>query len=123
MSKGVYTFNGGTDKLVGQMKAELEKNEVDVRIRCLVEKIEVSPDRQVTGLVVNGRRIRCRAIVSNANLKTTIFNLVGKDYFDADFVNEAQAVRLNNSSCQVYIARSEERRVGKECRSRWSPDP
>ena len=23
--------------------------------------------------------------------------------------------------CQVYLKRSEERRVGKECRSRWSP--
>src|SRR5688572_3306901 len=23
---------------------------------------------------------------------------------------------------EVYLARSEERRVGKECRSRWSPD-
>src|SRR5450830_466843 len=30
--------------------------------------------------------------------------------------------RLNNSSCRLLdIQRSEERRVGKECRSRWSP--
>jgi phytoene dehydrogenase-like protein len=86
------------------MKAELERNGVDIRIRCLVEQIEVSPDRRVTGVVVNGRRIGASAVVSNANLKSTILRLVGKDHFDPKFVEEAEAVRLNNSSCQVYMA-------------------
>jgi len=104
MSKGVYTFEGGTDALVGAMKKELEANGVDLRIRCLVERIEVTPDRRVAAVVVNGRRIACRAVVSNANLKQTIFDLVGEDAFDKAFVEEARAVRLNNSSCQVYIA-------------------
>ena len=27
----------------------------------------------------------------------------------------------NISSCEALVKRSEERRVGKECRSRWSP--
>jgi len=104
MHKGVFTFRGGTDALVNKMRAELERNGVDLRIRTLVEKIEVSPDRRVTGIVVNGRRIGCNAIVSNANLKSTILRLVGKEHFDRSFVEEAEAVRLNNSSCQVYIA-------------------
>ncbi len=104
MSKGVFTFKGGTDKLVTQMKDEMVRNGIDVRIRCLVENIEVTPDRKVTGVVVNGRRIGCNAVVSNANLKQTIFQLTGDDHFDQDFIDEARAVRLNNSSCQVYIA-------------------
>jgi phytoene dehydrogenase-like protein len=104
MSKGVFTFEGGTDKLITQMKAELERNGVDIRIRSLVEQIEVSPDRRVTGVVVNGKRIGAGAVVSNANLKSTILRLVGKDHFDKGFVEEAEAVRLNNSSCQVYMA-------------------
>ncbi len=104
MHKGVYTFQGGTDALVTSMRAELKRNGVDVRIRTLVEKIEVSPDRRVTGVVVNGRRIGCRAVMSNANLKSTVLKLVGPEHFDPHFVEETQAVRLNNSSCQVYIA-------------------
>ncbi len=104
MSKGVYTFEGGTDKLVSQMKAEMEHNGVDLRIRCLVEKIELTRDRRAAAVVVNGRRIRCRAVVSNANLKATIFQLVGAEHLASDFVEEARAVRLNNSSCQVYMA-------------------
>lgn len=104
MSKGVFTFEGGTDALVGAMQEEMRSNGVDVRIRCLVEKIEVTADRKVSAVVVNGRRITCSAVVSNANLKQTIFELVGESGFDKGFVEEARAVRLNNSSCQVYMA-------------------
>lgn len=103
MSKGVFTFQGGTDALVLQMKEELQRNGVDLRIRSLVEKIEVDKNRQVTGVVVNGKRIGCRAILSNANIKSTILNLVGKENFETDYVQEAESVRVNNSSCQVYI--------------------
>jgi phytoene dehydrogenase-like protein len=104
MQKGVYTFEGGTDALVLKMKAELERNGVDIRIRSLVEKIEVDSNRRVTGVVVNGKRIGCSTVVSNANVKTTIERLVGEQNFDTKFLSEAKAVRLNNSSCQVYMA-------------------
>jgi all-trans-retinol 13,14-reductase len=104
MHKGVYTFEGGTDALVTKMKEELIRNGVDIRIRTLVEKIEVSSDRQVQAVVVNGRRIKCRAVMSNANLKSTILKLTGEEHFDKSFVESTQAVRLNSSSCQVYMA-------------------
>src|SRR6185436_7422520 len=35
MSKGVFTFQGGTDHLIELMRNEMEKNGVDLRIRCL----------------------------------------------------------------------------------------
>jgi phytoene dehydrogenase-like protein len=103
MSKGVYTFQGGTDQLIRLMKEELRRNGVDIRIRCEVEKIHVS-GRRVVGVTVNGRCINSRAVVSNANLKATIFKLTGPEHFDPDFVEQAGAVRLNNSSTQVYVA-------------------
>jgi phytoene dehydrogenase-like protein len=104
MSKGVFTFEGGTDKLVSAMKDELEKNGVDIRIRSLVEKIELTPDRQVCAVHVNGKRIGCKSVLSNSNLKQTILKLVGEENLDKDYVEEAKAVRLNTSSCQVYLA-------------------
>ncbi|MCA8985987.1 MAG: NAD(P)/FAD-dependent oxidoreductase, partial [Planctomycetaceae bacterium] len=99
MSKGVFTFQGGTDALIEQMKEELIANGVDLRIRSLVEKIEVDADRKVTGVVVNGKRIGCRAVLANSNVKSTILNLVGEENFDSEYVEEAKAVRVNNSSC------------------------
>lgn len=103
MSKGVYTFQGGTDRLIGLMQGELRRNGVDICIRCPVERIHVS-GRRVTGVTVRGRFIAARAVLSNSNLHGTIFRLVGPAAFDPDFVEQARAVRLNNSSTQVYIA-------------------
>ncbi len=103
MHKGVYTFEGGTDALVGKMKTKLLANGVDLRIRTLVEKIEVDASRQVQAIVVNGRRIGCRAVVSNANIRSTILDLVGEQHFDTGFIQDTQAIRLNSSSCQVYM--------------------
>jgi len=103
MHKGVFTFEGGTDALVGKMKDELLANGVDLRIRTLVEKIEVDSNQQVSGVVVNGRRIGCRAVVSNANIRSTILDMVGSEHFDRSYIDETRNVRLNSSSCQVYM--------------------
>jgi all-trans-retinol 13,14-reductase len=49
------------------------------------------------------RTVRCKAVLSNANVRNTIEKLVGEDKFEANFVKEAKAVRNNTSSCQVYM--------------------
>ena len=103
MSKGVFTFQGGTDRLIGLMEQELRTNGVDIRINCDVERIDARGGR-VRGVAVGGRTIRCGAVVSNSNLKQTVFRLVGEEFFDRSFVDDARAVRLNNSSTQVYMA-------------------
>ncbi|GAA4466640.1 phytoene desaturase family protein [Novipirellula rosea] len=106
MSKGVFIYEGGTEDLVARMKKELESNNVDIRIRCGVDKINVK-DGSVNSVEVNGRTIRCRAVVSNANLKTTVLKMLGSEVLDKDYVERADAVRLNNSSTQVYMALKE----------------
>ena len=114
MSKGVFTFAGGTDNLIRAMKAELERNGVELYNSVEVDRIvvETSPmgETRVRGVEACGRFIESPAVVSNANVRTTITKLVGREHFDPEFVSEADAVRLNTSSCQVYfgIAKGEE---------------
>lgn len=102
MSKGVYTFQGGTDLLIKSMKAELAKNGVDVRNYAQVEQILVEGGRAV-GVVVNGQRIGARAVLSNANIKNTVLDLVGEVHFAPEYVAEAKGVRMNSASTQVYL--------------------
>lgn len=102
MSKGVYTFLGGTDKMLEMMAAELRANSVDCETCCPVEKI-LTGNGQVTGVVVNGREVGCRCVVSNGNLLSTVFDLVGAECFRPDFLEGIGQVRLSNSSCQVYM--------------------
>ena len=40
---------------------------------------------------------------------------------DADADLDWEIPRFDWDLSEIYYARSEERRVGKECRSRWSP--
>jgi len=107
MGAGVYTFQGGSDVLVEKMTAELRRNGVELRKKVLVERllVEERDGRKVAcGIVAaNGRVVRAKAVVSNANIKNTILRLAGRENLPADFVAAAEAVRINSSSCQVYL--------------------
>ncbi len=107
MGSGVYTFRGGSDLLIEKMVAELRKNGVELRKRVLIDRIliEERDGRKIAAGVVaqNGRVIRAKAVLSNANLKNTLFRLVGEENLPAEYAAEAKAVRINSSSCQVYI--------------------
>lgn len=103
MNKGVFIYEGGTEDLVARMKKELESNGVDIRINCGVDRIHLDKGR-VSAVETRGRKVRCRAVVSNANLRTTILKMLGPESLDSDFVQRTEAVRLNNSSTQVYMA-------------------
>ncbi|MDO4550163.1 MAG: FAD-dependent oxidoreductase [Planctomycetia bacterium] len=108
MSKGVFTFTGGTDQLIALMKAEMEKNGVQILTRTKIEKIEVSKTpsrhRQVAGVWINGELVRAKCVLSNSNLKSTIFQMTGTENFSSEFIEKAEKVRLNNSSTQVYMS-------------------
>ena len=110
MSKGVFTFKGGTDQLVKKMHQEMKDNGVDSRINCSVESVNVERGK-VKSVTVNGREINAKAVVSNANLSTTIFKMVGAEKFDKDFLDEARDVRLNSTSTQVYMSLKEGEQV------------
>ncbi|MAF66180.1 MAG: phytoene dehydrogenase [Planctomycetes bacterium] len=102
MSKGVFTFSGGTDRLIREMKAELARNGVDLFHSVEVERILVEGGR-VRGVEAAGRTIEARAVLSNASIKATVEHLVGPEHFSEAFRSGVEAVRLSNSSCQVYL--------------------
>ena len=102
MSKGVYTFLGGTDTMIGMMESELLKNGVDLLTSARVEKVGIAGGKVVSA-TVNGREIRCRAVLSNGNILKTVHDWVGDTHFPPTFLEKVRATRLNNSSCQVYI--------------------
>ena len=102
MSKGVFTFSGGTDKLVQEMKSILARNGVDLFNRVQVDRIVVE-GRRVRGVLVGERLLEAEVVISNANVKSTIEGLVGEEHFDPDWIAGFRRVRINTSSCQVYM--------------------
>jgi len=102
MSKGVYTFQGGTDLVIEMMQEELLKNNVDIRLKSKVEIIVVE-NNVCRGVMVGGSFVASKSVLSNGNLIGTIFNLAGEDNFKPEFIEKVKKVRLNTSSCQVYM--------------------
>lgn len=102
MSKGVYIFKGGTDKLISMMKEELVNNGVDIKLHSKVEEIVVE-ERKVQGVKLGGQLINARSVLSNSNLLSTVFKLAGPEHFDQEYIEQAREVRLNTSSCQVFM--------------------
>src|ERR1017187_6160253 len=60
-------------------------------------------------------------MVSRWPLKATVPVVPVREMEPADITPAVSSVKLNEQKSVVRINRSEERRVGKECRSRWSP--
>ena len=102
MSKGVFTFTGGTDGLVRDMRRILGENGVDLFSRSRVDQILVEGGR-ATGVRIGERVIGAGIVLSNASIHGTALGLVGEEHFADDWVTGLKGVRLNTSSCQVYM--------------------
>ena len=102
MDKGVFTFAGGTDKLIHMMTAELEKNGVTICTKSKVDKVVIDKGT-VRGVEVNSKTISAKAVVSNSGITNTIHNLTDRSCFSDSFLEQADKIRVNNSSCQVYF--------------------
>ena len=102
MSEGVYTFLGGTDCMLKMMELELLNNGVDMEKSCRADKVLVEGGK-VTGVVLNGKEIGCKAVVFNGSMPRLVHEVVGDDSFQPDFLDGLSKVRLSTSSCQVYM--------------------
>jgi phytoene dehydrogenase-like protein len=102
MNRGVYTFEGGTDRLLGMMTRELQKNGVTICTRAKVDGIVID-NGTTRGVAVGERIISAGAVVSNAGITNTIDELAGREAFSEEFLSRFDRVQVNNSSCQVYF--------------------
>ena len=53
--------------------------------------------------------------------KVSVYNMEGKEVDKIELSDAVFGVEVNEHLVHMAVVRSEERRVGKECRSRWSP--
>ena len=102
MSEGVYTFVGGTDRMLEMMRNELAGNGVDVETCSRVERA-IADGGRIRAAMVNGKEIGCRALVFNGSLPRLVHEVAGDDCFSSEFLDGLSGVRLSTSSCQVYI--------------------
>jgi phytoene dehydrogenase-like protein len=110
MNKGVFTFKGGTDHLIGMMTDELVKNGVTICKNSRVDRV-LTDNGKVRGVQVGDRFIESDCVVSNSGILNTIYDLAGADVFPDEFLDKVNVVRVNTSSCQVYIGIKQEEKI------------
>jgi len=110
MNKGVFTFRGGTDHLIGMMAKELVDNGVTICKNSKVNRIVIEAGK-VRGVLVDDRFIEADSVVSNSGILNTIYDLAGKEFFPVEFLDKVKTVRVNTSSCQVYIGIKKEESI------------
>ncbi|MCD8140273.1 MAG: FAD-dependent oxidoreductase [Planctomycetaceae bacterium] len=100
--KGTHTFRGGTDYLLAEMQRLLLESGVDICLRTEVDAIEVE-DGRAAGISASGLNVAARAVVSNANLKKTVLELMNMPDVYPPFAAEVRDVPLSVSVTQVYM--------------------
>ena len=71
------------------------------------------------------RKAHIRKKLSGTSVKPRVFVFKSNKYFYAGIADDDKSIVIKSfmakKNSEHIVLRSEERRVGKECRSRWSP--
>jgi len=101
---GAYYCKGGFQTLADALVLGLEKSAGEIRFKSQVTKIQVL-DNQVQGVyLASGEFIATQTVVSNADIRLTVNELVGAQYFPKRYISRLARMQASLSIFVVYIA-------------------
>ncbi len=103
MVDGAYYCKGGFQRLADTLVKGIRRHGGGVSFKSPVDKIVIEHDR-VAGVTVKGRFISTTNVISNADLRQTVNQLVGTQYFPPRFLQRIRKMRASLSIFVVYIA-------------------
>ncbi len=103
MVDGAYYCKGGFQKLANTLVKGIQQYNGEIKYKSSVEKIIIE-NEQVAGVIVNNKRIDAPIVISNADLRQTIYQLVGEQYFPTRYLQRLKKMQHSLSIFVVYIA-------------------
>ncbi len=101
---GAYYCKGGFQKYADGLVHGLLKNKGDIVFKTWVKKIEIEK-QTVKGIITDsGQRIGADAVISNADMRQTVTDLVGIEFFPKRYLQRLDRMRHSLSIFAVYIA-------------------
>jgi phytoene dehydrogenase-like protein len=97
---------GGMGALTVALDCVARKAGVEIRTGTKVEKIEATEDRAAKVLLKTGEEIPARAIVSNADPRTTFLKLIDPVDLDPNFLLKMRNYRASGVSAKISLALS-----------------
>jgi phytoene desaturase len=101
--KGAYYPKGGGQVLPASLIEVLRANGGEVRTRARVERILIENGRATGVRLKSGEELRAPVVVSNADLKRTMLELVGRERLSPATVSRIEAYRMALPIFCVYL--------------------
>lgn len=105
MVDGAYYCKGSFQELANVLVKGIRQQGGIVRFRSPVQKIVIEQDR-VSGIMLKDTCINAPVVISNADMRQTVFDLVGEHYFPDRYVQKIKNLQHSLSIFVVYIATS-----------------
>ncbi|MGR9105693.1 MAG: phytoene desaturase family protein [Gammaproteobacteria bacterium] len=100
---GAYYCKGGFQRLADALVLALRQAGGDIRYRSPVNEIIVEKE-VVAGVRVNGQRLSARVVVSNADIRQTVSQMIGETHFPSRYIRRINSMQHSLSIFVVYIA-------------------
>lgn len=103
VTDGAYYCKGSFQVLADTLVKGIRAHGGMVQLRSPVEKILIE-QASVSGVMVNGNPINAPVVISNADMRQTVFDLVGEQFFPKRYVQKIEKMQHSLSIFVVYIA-------------------
>lgn len=100
---GAYP-EGGSQRLADALAEAIRSKGGEVRLRSPVRRILVEKGKAAGVETMDGERIAAAAVISNADARRTLLELVGTEHLPADCVERCRALRPSASAFMVTLA-------------------
>jgi phytoene dehydrogenase-like protein len=101
-----YPMGGGAQAIPNALSEGIKKFGGEIYTNSQVEEIVVKNDK-VQGIRVNNNLIEAPIVVSNLDIKSTVINLVGRDYFEKNYLAKIESLKPSYSSMTFKLALKE----------------
>ncbi|MEV6971989.1 NAD(P)/FAD-dependent oxidoreductase [Kitasatospora sp. NPDC093806] len=117
--RGAYYPLGGAQQLVASLVEVLESHGGELRTQARVEKVLVA-DRKVTGVgLADGTTVRAPLVVSNADYRRTVLDLVGAEHFPKKLVTKTREAVMGLPFATLYLGLDRELERPNEANLWW----
>ena len=100
---GVYP-EGGSQRLADVLTESIRQNGGEVLLRTPTRRILIENGRAAGVETAEGRRITAQAVISNADVRRTILELVGTEHLPDGYAARCRALRPSASAFMVTLA-------------------
>lgn len=95
---------GGNSTVAKTYASIIEKHGGEIRTDATVDTIIVKDKAAVGVRMRDGSKIFAPVVISNADLKTSVLNLVGKDYFPTEYVDQVKSLTYSYQPVVLKVA-------------------